>query len=654
MIGWIAGNGASSITPEGEDHKACFSEKMAHFDPTLPRRCKRMELTEVRPLHLTSATGRALIESRMQRRWINWIGLFSLWAGVLSLSGAHPSHELPMLRYPIRVVLSADESELVVANSRSGTVSALDLEKGKVYQESYLCPEISDMHWEPVKKEGFFLDPQNHRLLRAIQNKEGGFDLEGSWKTVGDPRYLEASPDGRQLAVSGTWSRQIQIMNVPGDSLPPELLLTLDLSFNPGPMVFVPDEKLLLVMHAFGGLLAWVELDTGSVRSVVELPMNNFGRPKIQTTHQGPVLWLAGQSLNPRATTFQTEVMWGVLMDNQIRSIPVSLALDPMTPVHQMGRVYGMGDETGPGGDPGSVWSTRNGTLIAALEGVDKIALRPRLDQPGVQRIAVGDRPVDMAINREETRLYVANQFSDTISIVDLEENRSIMDISLGTQPMLEIHERGERVFYDAELSLRGWFSCHSCHPKGHSSGLLNDNLGDDHFGAPKRILSLLGIKDTAPFAWKGSLSTLEDQISKSFRDTLLHADNTQEKALEIGAFLRTLKSPPSWRTLRDEVDTDQIIKGKRLFRELGCQECHRPPTYTSDGRYKVGIQDEAGEADFNPPSLRGLSQRDDLFHDNRAHSIEAVLVDHGHPDPTAPPIAQKDLEPLIHFLLSL
>ena len=62
-----------------------------------------------------------------------------------------------MLRYPIRVMLSADESELVVANSRSGTVSALDLEKGIVYQESYLCPEISDMHWEPVKKEGFFL-----------------------------------------------------------------------------------------------------------------------------------------------------------------------------------------------------------------------------------------------------------------------------------------------------------------------------------------------------------------------------------------------------------------------------------------------------------------------------------------------------------------
>ena len=102
-----------------------------------------------------------------------------------------------------------------------------------------------------------------------------------------------------------------------------------------------------------------------------------------------------------------------------------SRALDPMIPVHQMGRVYGMGDETGPGGDPGSVWSTRKGTLIAALEGVDKIALRPRLDQPGVQRIAVGDRPVDMAINREETRLYVATYNRVSSRLIAMSTGRS-------------------------------------------------------------------------------------------------------------------------------------------------------------------------------------------------------------------------------------
>ena len=39
----------------------------------------------------------------------------------------------------------------------------------------------------------------------------------------------------------------------------------------------------------------------------------------------------------------------------------------------------------------------------------------------------------------------------------------------------------------------------------------------------------------------------------------------------------------------------------------------------------------------FQPAQSKGAQPEDDLFHDNRAHSIEAVLVDHGHPDPTAP-----------------
>ena len=36
--------------------------------------------------------------------------------------------------------------------------------------------------------------------------------------------------------------------------------------------------------------------------------------------------------------------------------------------------------------------------------------------------------------------------------------------------------------------------SCHSCHTDGHTSGRLADTLGDDTFGTPKRVLSLLGL----------------------------------------------------------------------------------------------------------------------------------------------------------------
>ena len=118
-------------------------------------------------------------------------------------------------------------------------------------------------------------------------------------------------------------------------------------------MVFVPEEN--FARHARLRRASCLgRAGHGSVRSVVELPMNNFGRPKIQTTHQGPVLcWPGSRSTQGHHVSNRGHV-WGVLMDNQIRSIPVSLALDPMIPVHQMGRVVYMGDETGPGGDPGT------------------------------------------------------------------------------------------------------------------------------------------------------------------------------------------------------------------------------------------------------------------------------------------------------------
>ena len=57
-----------------------------------------------------------------------------------------------------------------------------------------------------------------------------------------------------------------------------------------------------------------------------------------------------------------------------------------------------------------------------------------------------------------------------------------------------------------AKLAHDGWFSCHSCHTDGHTNSRLNDSLGDGSFGAPKRVLSLLGVNDTAPWAWNGGI----------------------------------------------------------------------------------------------------------------------------------------------------
>ena len=106
-------------------------------------------------------------------------------------------------------------------------------------------------------------------------------------------------------------------------------------------------------------------------------------------------------------------------------------------------------------------------------------------------------------------------------------------------------------------------------------------------------------------------------------------------------------------RTARGELIAEQIKRGSQLFETLKCSECHAPPTYTTVNTYDVGIQDEHGLKDFNPPSLRGVSQRYGLFHDNRAADVRAVLEDHAHPDGSIS-LSKSDLEALIHFLESI
>ncbi len=143
----------------------------------------------------------------------------------------------------------------------------------------------------------------------------------------------------------------------------------------------------------------------------------------------------------------------------------------------------------------------------------------------------------------------VANRFDDSLAVVDLNASSLMHTLSLGPTPTPTPSERGEQLFYDASLALHGWFSCHSCHSDGHSCGLSNDNFGDDTIGAPKRIPSLLGTGDTAPWGWNGRQANLASQIEKSMRLTM-HADEmgpiaeTDVQALE--SYLRSLAPPPS------------------------------------------------------------------------------------------------------------
>ena len=207
-------------------------------------------------------------------------------------------------------------------------------------------------------------------------------------------------------------------------------------------------------------------------------------------------------------------------------------------------------------------------------------------------------------------------------------------------------------LFYNARLSLDGWFSCHSCHTDGHSNGRLNDNFTDGSFGTPKRVLSLLGVKDTEPWAWNGKMADLDTQVRHSVTSTMHGGKPTAEQVRDLTAYLKTLPPPPALAKARGVNDPDSLKRGRRVFEREKCATCHTPPLYTSAGTYDVGVRDEAGETRFNPPSLRGVSQAGPYFHDNRAGSLEEVFTRHRHK--LANQLSAEELDDLLHFLNSL
>jgi cytochrome c peroxidase len=220
------------------------------------------------------------------------------------------------------------------------------------------------------------------------------------------------------------------------------------------------------------------------------------------------------------------------------------------------------------------------------------------------------------------------------------------------------LEEQGEQKFYDATVSLDGWFSCHSCHTDGHTNGQRADTFGDEDRGAPKKVVSLLGTASSGPWAWNGSKSHLEEQIKTSLIISMQTQIETEDLPIEpLAAYLRTLSPPPSIHTARGNFhehtfSPDLLAEAKREFDSAGCRNCHSGNAFTSQDSFDVGIHDEMGETSFNPPSLRGVSQRAPYFHDGRAKSLDEVLQSAHHD--TEHPLTKPQIQRLTLFLESL
>jgi mono/diheme cytochrome c family protein len=300
---------------------------------------------------------------------------------------------------------------------------------------------------------------------------------------------------------------------------------------------------------------------------------------------------------------------------------------------------------------------------------------------------------------------YVANYFSDTLSVLDLSDpQRNLASIPLylgsaGVPPAvfglrrktppakganlltgrlppadqsagrrlerpgrsrspdrMSLARKGEFYFHDATICFQGWQSCSSCHPGDARADGFNWDLLNDGIGNPKNTKSLLLAFQTPPAMSLGVRETAGDAVRAGI-EHILFTKQPEEVALAIDEYLKSLKPVPS-PFLADGELSASARRGQRLFQQAGCADCHPSPLFTDLHPHEVGTRNTSDRPKdkFQTPTLVEIWRTAPYLHDGSAATIRDVLTthnphdQHGHTSSLGP----QEITDLCAYVLSL
>jgi DNA-binding beta-propeller fold protein YncE len=280
------------------------------------------------------------------------------------------------------------------------------------------------------------------------------------------------------------------------------------------------------------------------------------------------------------------------------------------------------------------------------------VGLRRRIPWPDADR---GPRALVVA----GSKVYVANYFSDSLSLIDWQnENQPPASLALRPAGGMSLERRGELCFNDATLSFQGWQSCASCHSSdARMDGLNWDNLNDG-IGNPKNVKSLLWAPATPPSMALGVRANAEVAVRAGIRHSLFTVQ-PETVATAIVAYLKSLQPLPSPYRVQGGL-SPAAERGERLFRSesVGCADCHRPPLYTDGKLHDVGTRngDDQPQDRFDTPTLVEAWRTAPYLHDGSALTVRDVLTSRNpkkrHGDVSD--LTEEQLSDLILYVLSL
>lgn len=232
---------------------------------------------------------------------------------------------------------------------------------------------------------------------------------------------------------------------------------------------------------------------------------------------------------------------------------------------------------SGPAASPFSIDIGDEDHLFVTLSAGNAVLVLNRETFAEVGRIATGNDPRGLVATETgfatlawlDTRLETFDWPGDVESI-------ETTTLHLSGDPTPEDVAEGRRMFNDAAFSRHGDFSCNNCHIDGLTDGLVWNLLLDGNVNT----ISFRNVGGTGPFLWGGQLPTLFDFSREVLQVVGATATGAQMELLT--RYMQSVTAPPNPHAGPGGAFTEQGLRGRDVFMEVGCIACHNGPAFTN------------------------------------------------------------------------
>ena len=575
-------------------------------------------------------------------------------------------------RSPIALAVSRDGSRLLTANQTAGSVSLVDPLARRLIRETPTGDRPSGVAIAPDGRRGLVAHWYGSDVA-VLDLSDDRLAVVGRVAVGPEPRGVAISADGSTGYVAVGASNEV----VRVDLARCRVTGRVDVGREPRGLALTPDATRLVVANARSKSLS--VLDLAKFEVTATLPVAEDNLRQVAVSPDGKYAYVAAMLNRGMATTLNNIDLGWVLGERIVR-VPLDgsdssegLSLDPL------------GDAAG---DAHGLAIGRGGALLAvACGGTHEVMLfdqgRQELpwkggvgrdvmaaglvkDKDRFRRVKLGGRPTELAFAPDGKTLFVANYLSNAVEVVDTDSGIKAGAIDLGGPSEPSLARRGEALFHDANRSANHWYSCNTCHSDGHTNGLNFDtrndgwqDLSSSHLRSRKKVPTLRRVAGTAPWTWHGWQASLDDAIIESFTKSMQGQKPSTGEVEALAAYLGTLDFPPNPHRTAEGNLTPAAERGAAVFRASrnGCASCHSGAEFTDGKLHDVGLL-ERGDVHraHNPPSLRGVYDKDPYLHDGRAPTLRDALIGVHGPESLVggEPLSPTDLDDLIAYLKAL